>query len=128
VAKKSWRCFFCDEMFTREQDAREHFGPVAYSVAACQIKGYEGGLVEFIRQQERELAKYRAEIDPLTRTIEALQAEGVTAIRRAEEEGYARGVADVLALSCADCVAKVRGEPVTALAIRRDSSTENSNG
>lgn len=97
--RKTWRCFFCDEVFRREKDARLHFGVVAYSEPACQIKGHEGGLLAFIRQQESELAKYRAETDPLTRVIEELRCENAAAVRRAEEDGYAKGVRDLKAIA-----------------------------
>jgi hypothetical protein len=97
--RKTWRCFFCDVVFRREEDARLHFGVVAYSEPACQIKGHEGGLVAFIRQQERELAKYRAETDPLTRVIEELRSEHAAALKLEEEKGYIAAVRDMQGLA-----------------------------
>lgn len=43
--KKSWRCFHCDMVFSRPQDAAEHFGGTMMALAACQIKGHENDLV-----------------------------------------------------------------------------------
>lgn len=48
---KEWRCFHCDEVFTDEALAAEHFGEeiyhggdaVEYTSAACQLKLTEGG-------------------------------------------------------------------------------------
>lgn len=39
--RKQWRCFFCDEVFTRRKDAAEHFG----RDDACEAEeGYAKGL------------------------------------------------------------------------------------
>lgn len=112
MARTSWRCFFCDEVFTRAKDAEEHFGVGPGGDAACRIKSHEGHIVHALRKAQDELAHYRAEDSDLMRSILTLEANNGVAVRRAEEEGYARGVADTLAMSCPDCVAKVRGEPV----------------
>jgi hypothetical protein len=35
---RKWRCFCCDELFTRYECAAEHFGTEQGSLTACQIK------------------------------------------------------------------------------------------
>ena len=82
-----WRCFHCGEI------SREHFG----GVAACQLKSSDRHLIEVIREQEERLAVYRIEDTNLMRAIHAKDAEHLEALRRAEEKGFARGVADMKA-------------------------------
>jgi hypothetical protein len=89
-----WRCFHCNAVFTREQDAAEHFGGDQGALAACQIKGHEHLLVQAIREQEALLHRYRQETDPLLLAMEALRSEHAHQLRRAEEAGYDRGVRD----------------------------------
>lgn len=109
MAAHQWRCFFCGETFSRPEDAAEHFGAPHGDDAACRIKAHEGHIVHALRKAQKELARYRAEDSDLMRSILTLEGNNAVAVRRAEEEGYARGVADTLALSCPDCVAKMRG-------------------
>ena len=90
-----WRCFHCHEVFTREQDAREHFGDTEVSVAGCQIKGHEHGLLGYIRELEQDLARWREELHPLMVAMETMRAEHSAALRREEEVGYDRGVCDM---------------------------------
>lgn len=97
MARKQWRCFFCDHVFTREQDAAEHFGSDQLAETACQIKGHEHGLLGKIRQQEATILSYLHETDPLTRAMETMRYEHDEALRRAEEAGYDRGVQDMKA-------------------------------
>ena len=55
MARKQWRCFFCDEVFTRAKDAAEHFGvdeACEADVPACKIAAHEGHLVKYIRKLE----------------------------------------------------------------------------
>jgi hypothetical protein len=56
-----WTCFFCGETFTDAECAKQHFGGDLLSLAACQIKAGEGGLVALIRKQEAELDRFRSE-------------------------------------------------------------------
>lgn len=95
--KKTWRCFFCDVVLRSERAAREHFGASEMSTPACQIKGHEHGLVELIRRQEEELARYRAEDSELLRTWRQRESEHAQALLREEEKGYARGIDDMRA-------------------------------
>jgi hypothetical protein len=90
-----WTCFFCDETFTTPGEARDHFGNTPIATAGCQIKfGEERGLQIALRRAEKELASYRAEDTEKDRAYWAMQAKQVGELRRAEEEGYARGLSD----------------------------------
>lgn len=72
---KKWRCFHCDEVFTRREDAKVHFGLECFSILpACVEK------ITHTDEQLREL-RHRAkeyEVEALSR---ALAAED-------ESEGY----------------------------------------
>ena len=93
--RKQWRCFFCDEVFTRRVDAAEHFGEEDYP--ACKIAPHEKHLITYIRKLQRELRRYRSEDSDVMRSIMTLEADHVTALRRAEEDGYNKGVRDMRA-------------------------------
>ena len=93
--KHGWTCFFCGETFTTPGGARDHFGGEPIADPACQIKvGEERGLVMALRRAEVELARYRAEDSDTDRAMYAMQADHQRALRRAEEDGYARGLVD----------------------------------
>lgn len=90
----SWRCFHCGETFTDVKCAQDHFGGDLLALAACQIKAEEGGLVELIRKQEAELDRHRSEDTASYREFYSLGADHTTKLRQAEEDGYAKGLAD----------------------------------
>lgn len=90
-----WRCFHCNELFTRRIDAQEHFGATQMDVPACQIKQHEVHLVHYIRKLEDELHRYRAEDSDVMRSIMVLESDHAMALQRAEELGYSRGVRDM---------------------------------
>lgn len=94
-----WRCFYCDEVFTSEQDAEEHFGAQRGSLAGCQLKGHEHGLLRIVREQEEELAQHRSENTEFIRTMETLKSEQADEVRRAEELGYGRAVREMQRLA-----------------------------
>jgi hypothetical protein len=98
VARKQWRCFFCDEVFMRSQDAAEHFGFTdgdgGYEVPACKITAHEGHLVHYIRKLQAQVRDYETQNDDVMRSIMTLEAEHQTALRREEEKGYERGLRD----------------------------------
>lgn len=106
MARKQWRCFFCDEVFTRYQDAAEHFGcddACEADIPACKIAAHEGHLVKYIRKLERELGRYLREDTELHRAIYTLEADKRSEIRAAEERGYDKAVQDMKAQGyCAD--------------------------
>lgn len=55
----AWQCFHCDELFTDEAEAREHFGANERADAACRIKARDGGLLGALRNTEADLATWR---------------------------------------------------------------------
>lgn len=100
MARKQWRCFFCDEVFKSATAAGEHFGSFDScegDTPACQIKAHEGHLVKYIRKLERELSRYVLEDSDVMRSIMTLESEQRQAVRQAEERGYAKGVEDMKA-------------------------------
>ena len=95
MPKHGWTCFFCGETFTTPGGARHHFGSEPIADTACQIKvGEERGLVTALRRAEADLARYRVEDSDTDRAMYAMRADHAQALIRAEEEGYARGVAE----------------------------------
>lgn len=94
VSPVCWRCFHCDEMFTNEDAARDHFGRDDWSTPACHIAQDMAGLVAFMREQEAELNRYRAEDHESARNFYRIGGEHSVALKREEECGYARGLAD----------------------------------
>jgi hypothetical protein len=87
-APAEWRCFHCDEIFTDYEEALLHFGEDRTLDPACQID------VKILREMERQLARYRAEDLDKDRAFYRMQAEHTVALRKAEEEGYRRGLVD----------------------------------
>jgi hypothetical protein len=93
AAPKEWRCFHCDEVFRDEAAAREHFGsygPRILSEPACQIDAAE------YRAMEKRMTDYNAEDADIHRQMARMEHEHKTALRREEEKGYARGLADAI--------------------------------
>jgi hypothetical protein len=98
MSRKQWRCFFCDEVFTGFKHAAEHFGvddACEADIPACKLTSHEGHLVTYIRKLEKELRRYMSEDSDVMRSIQALEADHRTALTRAEEKGYAKGVEDM---------------------------------
>lgn len=90
-----WVCFHCGEHFPGnlggQKAARLHFGASIYDEPKCQISAHR------LRVMEAELRRYRAEDTDLHRHIARLEADHAVALRREEEKGYARGLADAKA-------------------------------
>lgn len=96
-----WTCFHCGETFTTVGGARDHFGADPIAEPGCRIKvGEERGLLMALRKAEAELARYRAEDCDADRQFHAMRADHAVAVRRAEEAGYAKGLADGQKLRC----------------------------
>lgn len=83
-----WRCFHCDAGFEDVAAAREHFGPTEYHEPGCQID------LKKYRAMEENNRRHCEEDTDLHRAIIAAQNQGRPDAKRAEEEGYARGLAD----------------------------------
>jgi hypothetical protein len=89
----AWRCFHCDEEFTTQEAAAEHFGKYQDCQPACKIG------VEIFRQMEKDLASFQAEDTHSAREFYALGAKHAGEARSAEEKGYARGLKDARSVS-----------------------------
>jgi hypothetical protein len=94
MARKQWRCFHCDEVFTGRRWAAEHFGKDG-DTPICQIKSHEGHLATYIRKLEDQLERYRNDDSHVMRSMFALEADHRQALIRAEEEGYNKGIRDM---------------------------------
>lgn len=98
IGSANWRCFHCDEAFTDRRLAAAHFGVSEEQVPACRLKASEGGLLETLRETEDALFAATAALH--AESAEGLQAyranlsRHATALRAAEEAGYARGLHD----------------------------------
>lgn len=86
--KTEWRCFHCDEVFTDRAAAAEHFGPHQYTEPGCKID-----IVEYRRMEEINRSHAKEDTE-LHRALAAKDAQMQTAVRTAEELGYARGLED----------------------------------
>lgn len=92
-----WRCFFCDEVFHTKETAAEHFGSDdgCYSEGpACKLNELEGGLLKLYREALAELWHYRNDDSEVSKTLYKLGGDHAVTLRRAEEEGYAKGLKD----------------------------------
>lgn len=100
--QKTWRCFHCEQVFVTEHSARQHFGSNEDRQPAC-ILASDTTLLELYRRVEDELAELRWRM--LEEDTEAAKAHyghrarHATALRAAEESGYAKGLADGKALA-----------------------------
>lgn len=83
-----WLCFHCDEAFADRDAARDHFGHSEYSSPACQINAAE------YREMEERMRRYNDEDADIHRQMYGMQGAHATAVLRAEETGYARGLRD----------------------------------
>lgn len=97
MARKQWRCFHCDAVYTNEFEAGIHFGADQAGTCAC-VMPHEQHLVEKIRDLERQLDSYRDDRDSIMLSITTLEGQQQDALRREEEKGYERGVRDMKAL------------------------------
>lgn len=95
MSRAKWRCFHCNDVFTRRVDAAEHFGASEVEQPACEIKRHEGHLVHYIRKLEAQLASYRCDDSDIMRSMMVLESDHRQALIRAEEDGYGKGVRDM---------------------------------
>ncbi len=94
-----WKCFHCDEVLRTESCARLHFGSDAECTPACQIKmAGEYALLEALRNAEDARRKawkaVSSEDTDAIRAMHAMQSNYEVRLRQAEEQGYAKGLAD----------------------------------
>lgn len=87
-----WRCFYCDDVFKDRDAAAEHFGSYLHSEPACKIN------IAKYREMEANVEHWTHAVHEETldchRALAAARSEHSTALRREEEAGYAKGVAD----------------------------------
>jgi len=98
-ARKSWRCFHCDEVFVSEQEARLHFGRDESNEPGCCIKvGAERGLLKAMRRAEDDAAeawfRLQNESGEAAKAYYAQNSRHQEQLRVAEEAGYERGLRD----------------------------------
>lgn len=92
-----WSCFHCGETFDNETCAREHFGNDEMRDPGCveKLKGGDLGLLRRVRELEEQLIPYLTETSAVESYVHGLNAEHAAALRREEERGYNKGVADM---------------------------------
>jgi hypothetical protein len=89
-----WRCFFCDEVFTDEKAAANHFGDTICSEPLCKLAQVDGGIAKVVADLAIELDRYRREDNESFREFYRLGADHSVALRNEEQKGYDRGLAD----------------------------------
>lgn len=96
--KVRWRCFHCDAIFTKAQEAsaREHFGRADGETPVCLMRvAGEGHLLTALRNAQDELAMYRADDSDLMQAMYAQSTDYERRLISEEEKGYARGLAQL---------------------------------
>ena len=94
-----WTCFHCGETFHHENPARAHFGALPDAVPGCLMRMQPGehGLLRKVRSMERELAevtyKLHEQDSETDRYLANIKSEHASAVQRAEEAGFAKGIA-----------------------------------
>ncbi len=96
MPRKQWRCFHCDQVFTSERWAREHFGNDLYSYPACRIKDHEGHLIDYVRKLEAEIHDHRTENHKVLLAAYSMQMDAQRMVPEAEQRGYDKGVSEAL--------------------------------
>lgn len=89
-----WKCFHCGEVFTSKVEAAMHFGLKDFDTPGCKLNEAQGGLLGIVREQARELERYREEDTQLMRQLYAAGGDREIARREGEEKGYVRGLGD----------------------------------
>lgn len=94
---KGWTCFHCDEHFTDAEAAAIHFGTHEIQRPACLIDAAE------YRSMEARVRECANEDSELHRQISRLASNHKLELQRAEEVGYAKGIAEKSASDCDHC-------------------------
>lgn len=96
--RKTWRCYFCDEVLLTREKAALHFGEFDACEAdepACKLIQHQERFMEYVRGLEREIRNYQDDNTPLQRAIWDLEHTISTKVKEAEEKGYNKGVDDM---------------------------------
>ena len=88
---KGWTCFHCDEHFTDAESASIHFGTHEIQRPACLINAAE------YRSMEERVRECANEDSELHRQLRRQASNHKLELQRAEESGYAKGLADASA-------------------------------
>jgi hypothetical protein len=84
-------------VFTKAQErhARDHFGADCSQTPVCLMREPgEYHVLRALRDAQDELTAYRTEDTELHRALHSMAADHAAALRRAEEDGYNKGVRD----------------------------------
>jgi hypothetical protein len=81
-----YTCFHCKEEFITDEDAALHFGTSLAQVPACTIDAAE------YRAMEERMRRYNEEDADIHREMHRMAGAHVTALKREEERGYAKGL------------------------------------
>lgn len=84
---QTWTCFHCGEVCTDAEAARLHFGTSEHQQPGCQID-----LAEYRRMEEVN-RRHCEEDTELHRELNRMEGRHQQALRRAEDAGYAKGLA-----------------------------------
>jgi len=90
MVAEGWRCFHCSEAFTDAESAALHFGTHERQEPACIID------IAKYREMEALQLRYLDEDADVHRTMRRMETDHQQALRRAEESGYAKGLADAV--------------------------------
>ena len=99
-AFRGWQCFHCGEIFETVEGAQLHFGADQTKEPGCLIRvnQSEQGLLTELRNVEaaRDALQYQISKESTAADvrIQSLQGQHQIELRREEEKGYARGLAD----------------------------------
>lgn len=101
IPPQGWTCFHCGDTFTTPGAARDHFGFDMSADPACRIKiGEERGLVMELRRVEAKYVKLLEDSweggGTIAQEFYGLGAKHQIEMRKAEEEGYRKGLRDGL--------------------------------
>ncbi|MBW7966765.1 hypothetical protein [Bradyrhizobium sp. BR 10261] len=92
---RSWRCFFCDEVFTDPKAAANHFGcDHPGNEPLCKLAQVDGGIAKVIADLAETLHGFQTEDNASFREFYALGADHRAALIKEEQKGYDRGLAD----------------------------------
>lgn len=95
-----WTCFHCGDTFMDEGQARIHFGCDEGAIPGCILRMQPGehGLLRKMRELEKQLAEVTYQLfeqDSATdRYLANIESEHASAVTRAEEASYAKGLRD----------------------------------
>lgn len=135
VGAKTWRCFHCDDVFTRENEARLHFGAHEDREPACLIKaGGEGALLKALRDAENEVEQWMMAVHnentEAAKAYYAQQSRHRQQLEAVEVTAYEKGLRDAsldidaIRLSRVDAViekAAVAGDAAVYEAMRSEN-------